>query len=474
MARKAKKHSARNGTKVTDDKAGIVHLLDTRIKTTTDKRITKKENEVKEACDKNALLNEYSSLFSKFEAPIVKQDVTLYDDADVDERKNHDNIADYQEESVEIADGSNGKQLSDRKRRKLAKPSLSTLKSSTPYPEIIEWYDCDAHYPYLLATIKTSKNVVPIPGHWQMKREYLSGRSLLEKRPFELPEIIKQTDIEQMRNTLPTDGGDNLDISLKEASRARAQPKLGSLDIDYRKLYDVFFKLGAHWKPDILLPFGDLYYENRNLYEEAQWKKTVKEKTPGKISSELREIMKLPEGQLPPWCMKMKNIGMPPGYPTLKIAGLNWEIENLKGDVYGELAVPNNFKNKSRLFGTILELEDESKENDVRENDKQGSSQINNESQTDTLTKLDITRQKVATKQEHTKNIVTHVNKFPLQDDKTPKKLYTVLKERTADAKASYEFPGNVKQDEDSRQQDNDTTKTREAGQDENIENFKF
>lgn len=473
MARKAKKRSAKNGTKVTDDKAGIVHLLDTRRKSTTGKRIAKKEKEVKAESDKTALLKEYSSLFSKFEAPIVEQAVTLHDNAVADEENNNDNIVDDQVESVEMAE-SDGKKLSNRKLRKLAKPSLSTLKISTPYPQIIEWYDCDAHYPYLLASIKTTKNVVPIPGHWQMKREYLSGRSLLEKRPFELPEIIKQTDIEQMRKTLPNDGDDNGDLSLKEVSRARAQPKLGSLDIDYRKLYDVFFKLGAHWKPDILLPFGDLYYENRNLYEEAQWKKTVKEKTPGKISSELREIMKLPEGQLPPWCMKMKNMGMPPGYPTLKIAGLNWEIENLNGNVYGELAAPNNSRNKIRLFGTILELEDESKEDDERENDEEFAPQITNQSQADALKKVDMTRQKAATKQEHITNVATHVDKFPPRDNKTPKKLYTVLKERTADAKAAYEFPGNVEVDEDSREQDNDKTKTKEANQDENIENFKF
>ena len=88
--------------------------------------------------------------------------------------------------------------FSARKRRKLEKPSLSQLKSQVPYPQVIEWYDCDARYPSLLASIKCTKNVIPVPNHWQSKKEYLSGRSLLGKGPFQLPDIIKKTNIEQM------------------------------------------------------------------------------------------------------------------------------------------------------------------------------------------------------------------------------------------------------------------------------------
>ncbi|CAI1651300.1 hypothetical protein SEUBUCD646_0M03780 [Saccharomyces eubayanus] len=251
--------------------------------------------------------------------------------------------------------------FSTRKRRKMEKPSLSELKSQVPFPQNIEWYDCDANYPALLASIKCTKNVIPVPNHWQSKKEYLSGRSLLGKMPFELPDIIKKTNIEQMRSTLPQSGPDAQDEkSLKEASRARVQPKMGTLDLDYKKLHDVFFKTGANWKPDHLLPFGDVYYENRNLFEEAKWRRMVNRKRPGRISQELREIMNLPEGQLPPWCMKMKDVGLPIGYPNLKIAGLNWDITNLKGDVYGKIIPHGQSRAKNqtkKYFGALISFE---------------------------------------------------------------------------------------------------------------------
>ncbi|CAI4050216.1 hypothetical protein SUVZ_13G3720 [Saccharomyces uvarum] len=262
-------------------------------------------------------------------------------------------------EDVSLDDGE--EHFSTRKRRKMEKPSLSELKSQVPYPQIIEWYDCDANYPVLLASIKCTKNVIPVPNHWQSKKEYLSGRSLLGKKPFELPDIIKKTNIEQMRSTLPQSGPDAQDEkSLKEASRARVQPKMGTLDLDYKKLHDVFFKTGANWKPDNLLPFGDVYYENRNLFEETKWRRMVNRKRPGRISQELRKIMNLPEGQLPPWCMKMKDLGLPTGYPGFKIAGLNWDITNLNGDVYGKI-IPHGqsrAKNQTRkYFGALISFE---------------------------------------------------------------------------------------------------------------------
>ena len=275
------------------------------------------------------------------------------------------------------ADGSganNGEHPSRRQLRKQNKPQLAYLKASVTHPEVIEWYDCDADYPYLLAAIKSSKNVVGVPRHWQMKREYLSGRSLLSKRPFELPDIIKQTDIEQMRVTLPNQISEDgttvtagVDIngreepkSLKEMSRARVRPKLASLDLDYRKLYDIFFKLGAEWKPDLMLPFGDLYYENRNMLEEGQWKRIVREKKPGVLSQGLREALGLDDGQLPLWCMAMAKAGLPPSYPDLRICCLNWDIKNMKGDVYGDLpsARIGNSGGRHRYFGTLISFEE--------------------------------------------------------------------------------------------------------------------
>lgn len=316
--------------------------------------------------------------------------------------------------------------LSAKKRRKTEKPSLSQLKSQVPYPQIIEWYDCDAKYPTLLAYIKCTKNVIPVPNHWQSKKEYLSGRSLLGKRPFELPDIIKKTNIEQMRSTLPQNRLDAQDEkSLKEASRARVQPKMGTLDLDYKKLHDVFFKIGANWKPDHLLCFGDVYYENRNLFEEANWKRMVDHKRPGIISQELRTIMNLPEGQLPPWCMKMKDIGLPTGYPDLKIAGLNWDITNLKGDVYGKI-IPNRHlrskKQAKNYFGALISFETpefETPKEDIQADTENGG-------QDDEID--GVVEHKLDHFQEDTPEVAKIDEKIEKNEEKSEKQLYTILK----------------------------------------------
>jgi len=316
--RKGKKKSIHNVSS-NDNKAQIAQLLDTRRQD--------KNKITKPARDVNLKLEDaFTNVMKKFE---TKNITPSYKDINHQSKENENEIghelatvAETNSNKIEddVEDEKETTGLSKRKQRIMNKPSLSQLKSSVIHPEVIEWYDCDAPYPYTLASIKASKNMVPVPSHWQTKREYLSGRSLLSKKPFELPDIIKMTDIEQMRSTLPTKEDEK---SLKELSRARVQVKTGTLDIDYRRTYNIFFKIGAQWKQDLLLPFGDMYYENRNLNDEAQWRKMIKDKVPGKLSTNLRTAMGLEDGQLPPWCMTMNEIGMPPAYAGMQVAGIN-------------------------------------------------------------------------------------------------------------------------------------------------------
>ena len=41
-----------------------------------------------------------------------------------------------------------------------------------------------------------------MPRHWCYKRKYLQGKRGIEKTPFELPDFIKATGIEEMRAAL--------------------------------------------------------------------------------------------------------------------------------------------------------------------------------------------------------------------------------------------------------------------------------
>ncbi|CUS20913.1 LAQU0S02e01222g1_1 [Lachancea quebecensis] len=326
--------------------------------------------------------------------------------------------------------------VSRKKLRKLSKPALSELKSFVVYPEVIQWYDCDAPDPVLLSKIKTQKNVVQVPGHWQLKREYLSGRSVVAKRPFELPDVIRQTNIEEMRSTVPTQDAPD-EKTLKESSRARIRPKLGSLDLDYRKLHDAFFKLGAHWKPDLMLPYGDLFYENRNLEEEARWSLMEKEKRPGRIGKDLRTALGLPEGKLPPWCYKFKELGMPPSYSGYKVAGVNWDISNLRGDVYGTLGTKLNSQKESELFGKMAEVEDSENdpENEADEaiDEKNNSTHDNEDTDTQNDAEEAQKRQELEAqiKAESMKEVLRRRQaQIKHKNSDAPKRLYSVIEQK--------------------------------------------
>ncbi|CCK72150.1 U2 snRNP complex subunit CUS1 KNAG_0J00670 [Huiozyma naganishii CBS 8797] len=435
------------------------------------------------------LREQFSGVLKRFEGPRVREQRVR--NSDVQVKVYHDGDAPPQgDDEAAVVDESpvddelQVAPLSKRQARKVAKPSLVELKAAVLHPECIEWYDCDAQYPVFAAKIKSSKNVVPVPVHWQMKRDYLSGRSLMGKRPFELPDIIKQTKIEEMRKTLPNDPQDregedagNAAVTLKETARAKVQPKLGSLDIDFKKFHDIFFKLGTHWKPDLLLPFGDLFYENRNMQEEAEWIRLKREKRPGKLSPGLREAMGLHEGQLPPWCMKMSKLGMPPSYPTLKVAGLNWGIEHLRDDVYGKL--PKD-KKKSRttgadtLFGTILSFDE------PEEEDNEGESEPEPEQVGDHQEEEEQPEEHDGAEHITSIEIGNRADNDQSTDDKD-KSLYTVLSETISSEQAStttniqkaYAMPS---AGPTSKEQDEDTNEAtdQEQGKDDALEKFKF
>ncbi|CCD27272.1 U2 snRNP complex subunit CUS1 NDAI_0K00810 [Naumovozyma dairenensis CBS 421] len=458
MARKTRRtHHKKNtingtATQDNDEKLKLLQLIDSRKQTSTivtsNNKVKKhvKENSPISNISKEQLEKQFSSLLKKFEIPNndnkTKSDITSSTKIASKQQKQQQQQLVAQSTSLQI--GMQSKEpISKSKLRKIMKPSLSKLKTLTSHPELIQWYDCDAPYPYLLTSIKSSKNIIPVPSHWQLKREYLSGRStLLTKKPFQLPDIIRQTDIESMRSTLPSTSLEDDDTTrLKQTMRQKVQPKLNSLDIDYKKLYDTFFKLGAHWKPPYMLPYGDLYYENRNMNDELEWSQIRKEKLPGVISAELRQIMNLQEGQLPPWYMKMQTnnnsnnsgagseLELPPGYPGFKIAGINWDITNLKGETYGKLVTSKQKANDYKLFGQVVDFTDNLKEQDDEVHEREEEPEDNGEKQkvqNDILTPLgEVQIDKAAIKEIKTAPDVE-------KDETTTRQLYRVLKEDTA------------------------------------------
>jgi splicing factor 3B subunit 2 len=145
------------------------------------------------------------------------------------------------------------------------------------------------------------------------------GKRGIEKPPFDLPEFIKKTGIQEMRAALQEKEEAK---GLKSKMREKVRPKLGKIDIDYQKLHDAFFKWQT--KPR-MTHHGDLYYEGK------EFEIRLKEKKPGDLSDDLRTALGMPVGPNahkvpPPWLISMQRYGPPPSYPNLKIPGLNAPI----------------------------------------------------------------------------------------------------------------------------------------------------
>lgn len=201
--------------------------------------------------------------------------------------------------------------LSKKKRKEQSKLSVAELKALVKKPELVEWTDTSASDPRLLVHIKSYRNVVPVPTHWSLKREYLSSKRGVEKPPFSLPKFIQETGIAEMRDAVLEKQNE---ASLKQKQRERVQPKMGKLDIDYQKLYEAFFRFQT--KPE-LTRYGEVYYEGK------EYETNLRHLRPGELSDELKEALNIPPGAPPPWLINQQRFGPPPSYPSLKIPGLN-------------------------------------------------------------------------------------------------------------------------------------------------------
>lgn len=201
--------------------------------------------------------------------------------------------------------------LSKKKRKALNKLSIAELKALVRKPEVVEWHDVSSSDPRLLVQIKAGRNVVPVPSHWSLKREYLSSKRGIEKPPFRLPQFISETGITEMRDAVLEKQEQQ---TLKQKQRERVNPKMGRLDIDYQRLYDAFFRFQT--KPE-LTRYGEVYYEGK------EWETDFRHFRPGELTDTMKEALSMPPGAPPPWLINQQRFGPPPSYPNLKIPGLN-------------------------------------------------------------------------------------------------------------------------------------------------------
>lgn len=250
----------------------------------------------------------YRDIFSRFGASFEDDEIAKEANAGNQGTVFYDDDEEIPDEEEENAGRT---RMSKKKRKQLNKLSVAELKALVKIPEVVDWQDVSSSDPRLLVQIKAQRNVVPVPNHWSLKREYLSSKRGIEKPPFRLPQFIAETGITEMRDAVLEKQAEQ---TLKQKQRERVQPKMGKLDIDYQKLYDAFFRFQT--KPE-LTRFGEVYYEGKEAEVDYQ------QFRPGELSEATKEALGMPPGAPPPWLINQQRFGPPPSYPTLKIPGLN-------------------------------------------------------------------------------------------------------------------------------------------------------
>ncbi|KAI9883844.1 MAG: mRNA binding protein puf3 [Watsoniomyces obsoletus] len=337
-------------------------------------------NVTDELAEDDPLYADFKNIFDRFK-PQDARDAEVKDKGEV----YYDDDAEIPDEDEEEAQKVE-KGLSKKARKAQNKLSVAELKALVPKPEIVDWTDTSASDPRLLVHIKSYRNVVPVPSHWSLKREYLSSKRGIEKAPFSLPKFIQETGIAEMRDAV-LEKQDQ--ASLKQKQRERVQPKMGKLDIDYQKLYEAFFRFQT--KPE-LTRYGEVYYEGKEL------ETNLRHLRPGELSDELKEALNIPPGAPPPWLLNQQRFGPPPSYPALKIPGLNAPIPpgaewGFKpgaygkppvdevgrplwgGDVYGVVQLQTNAQTGEPIektpWGELQAPEEESEEEEEEESDEE-------------------------------------------------------------------------------------------------------
>jgi splicing factor 3B subunit 2 len=330
-------------------------------------------------------MNEDDPLYEMYKDVMVK---FQQEDKEDPSSKDADKPEVFYDDDDEIPDEDEEKgepKLSKKKRKEQNKLSVAELKALVKKPETVDWTDTSASDPRLLVHIKAYRNVVPVPAHWSLKREYLSSKRGVEKAAFSLPKFIKDTGIAEMRDAV-LEKQDQ--ASLKQKQRERVQPKMGKLDIDYQKLYEAFFRFQT--KPE-LTRYGEVYYEGK------EYETNLKHLRPGELSEDLKEALNIPPGAPPPWLINQQRFGPPPSYPALKIPGLNappppggqWGFHPggygkppvdeynrplYGGDIFGVLQPQQNLQAgepvEKTLWGELQEPEEESEEEESDEEEE--------------------------------------------------------------------------------------------------------
>lgn len=250
---------------------------------------------------------------------------------EVDENEEKENVPDKEDERREeelVLENEKTNELykgmSRKKWKEKRRLLISRLKSIVPDPSVIESWDITAQDPVLLGTLKSIRKSVSVPVNWRQKRKYLQNKRGLEKRIIALPSYIADLGVDVKRES-QRESDSKKSLKQKQREKMRAKITTSSTELaleDEKRLRDAFFKFQT--KPS-LTGLGDVYYELRELEVDS------KPFVPGVLSQTLRQAlgMKADVGDVTepvPWLIGMQRWGPPPGWPGLKVPGVNAPI----------------------------------------------------------------------------------------------------------------------------------------------------
>ena len=132
------------------------------------------------------------------------------------------------EEGEKVAPGKTEEKMSRSQKKKMRWLKVADLKARAKRPDLVEAWDITAPDPLFLCELKTLKNTIPVPRHWNQKSKFLQTKRGILKPMFKLPEFIEATGISKLRDPFSERDGSKM---VREKMKERMNPKLGKIDI---------------------------------------------------------------------------------------------------------------------------------------------------------------------------------------------------------------------------------------------------
>ena len=366
--------------------------------------------------------------------------------------------------------------LSNRRKKEQSRLTVAQLKQLVAHPDVVEDHDVTAPDSRLLVHLKSLKGTVPVPRHWSQKRKYLQGKAGHEKSPYELPESIKNTGIDKVREAIAEEEDEK---STKQRQRERTRPKMGKINVDYQELYDAFF---VHMKRPSFSGHGDVYYEGKEDEFGTGGDGSGRSKfIPGILSAQLKEALGMSitttgrNGATltppAPWLFNMQRYGPPPSYPRQKISGLNapipvgaefgyhtggWgkpPVDESGRSIYGddvfeqEINKGNEWKKFDRTkWGELqpdMEVDDDEEEDEEEDSNEVKNNNEKDQNDQDDSQEMEIEEEEEEDDEDDDMEVdggTFDVGKAALLEP--PKQLYTVLKTQKVSDSSSTNFVG--------------------------------